>query len=134
MLKEGDKLTLSAGFPLKLDEFQYLKPHAAITRTMSDDVTGDIQDMEDALGVALRRSLVCCIMEISDLVEKLDAVDGDVDALAELVTKELSDGKVSEVPHIKVESNVSRNKKAVKKGSVSKPARKKGAKKKKLAG
>lgn len=132
MLKEGDKLTLSAGYPLKIDEFQYLKPHAAITRTLSDDITGDIQGMEDALKVALRRSLVCCITEISDLVEKLDAVDGDIDDLAVLVTKELDNGRVSEIAHIEVEGHGGGHKKP-KPPPAKKATKKKSAKKKKPA-
>lgn len=137
MLKEGDVLTLSAGYPLKIDEFQYLKPHASITRKLSDDIMGDLREMQTELQNALRRALVVCITEVSELVEKLDQVDGDVDDLAELVTKELDDGKVAEIAHVEVEGHDGGHKKpakkaAKKKGGAGKLAKKKGSKKKKL--
>lgn len=120
MLKEGDTLTLSAGYPLKIDEFQYLKTHASVTRKLSDDVAGDLREMDQALRLGLRCSMVTCIEELSEIVMLLDEVGGDIDALAEKLVQELD--HVAKVTHIEVETGDG--------GGTTKGGTKKAAKKK----
>ena len=126
MLKEGDILTLSVGYPLMIAEFQYLKPHASITRKLSDDLVGDLRDMGEQVRLALRRSLVCCIEELSEVAALLDETGGDIDLLAERLTQELEN--VTKGASIEVKTS-SGEKKAHKKAAKKKPG-----KKKKLAG
>ncbi len=124
MLKEGDTFTLSAGYPLKIDEFQYLKPHASVTRKLSDDLAGDLQEMDQALRLGLRHSLVNCVEELSEVVKLLDEADGDVEVMAERMAQELD--HVAKVTHIEVETGGDGSGKA----GTKKAAKKKGARKK----
>lgn len=125
MLKEGDILTLSVGYPLMIAEFQYLKPHASVTRKLSDDVAGDLREMDQALRLGLRCSMVTCIAELSEVVMLLDEVGGDIDALAEKLVQELD--HVAKGTHIEVETS---DDGGTAKGGTKKAAKKKGARRK----
>lgn len=122
-LQEGDSVSLSVGLPLKIADFEYLKPHASITRVLSDDVAGDLDLMSDALREAVYRSVLDCIYLTNELVEVLDENGGDLEALAAYCAEKV--GKPNDY-QIQVGSGQTTSKK----GPVKKTPFKKGPKKK----
>jgi hypothetical protein len=93
MLKEGDRVEVGANPTIKIgDSFMFLKPHAAVRRTLSDDIKGDLDDLAKEVRVQLSRALR---VEV-DFVNTVYAALGDEPDLEKLVAlceKELGDGE-----------------------------------------
>ncbi len=91
MLKEGDTVSMGCNPTIKVgNDFLFLKPHAVITRTLSDDVMGDLKEMQAELRTQLVRALRCEISGVSDIYEALGE-DADLEALMTFCEKEVGD-------------------------------------------
>ena len=91
MLQEGDKITLGCSPTIKVgDSFVFLKPHASVTRTLSDDVMEDLTDAQTQLRALLFRSLRTEIEAINNVYDALGDGD-DLEALIALCEKEIGD-------------------------------------------
>lgn len=89
MLQEGDKVTLGLGPTIQFAPYQSVRPHAAVTRVMSDDILTDLENMAKDLRELLLRSLR---VELGLTNEMLEAVEqGGVDGLAEFCMQEIGD-------------------------------------------
>ena len=89
MLKEGDTVTLGCNPTVKVGEgFLFFKPHSSVTRTLSDDVLGDLADMQAELRKQLFRALRTEIDGVSDIYEALGET-ADLDELVKLCMKEV---------------------------------------------
>jgi len=86
-LKAGDVVTLSVAPAVQLTQYTYLKPSARITRTLGEDVDGDMELMQRDLRKLVIRSASLELGLISDLTEALQ--NGDINAYIE---KELDNG------------------------------------------
>jgi hypothetical protein len=91
MLKEGDTVTVGCNPTVKVGEgFLFFKPHASVTRMLSDDMMGDLKDMQAELRKQLFRALQTEIVGVSDIYEALG--DGaEMDDLLALCKKEMGD-------------------------------------------
>jgi len=93
MLREGDKVTLSlsVAIPNPLNKYNAFKPHAAVTRTLSDDIEGDMATLEAAVKKEYRRALLLCITEMNDLIEVLDGeCGGDLEEFTDALRRQLN--------------------------------------------
>ncbi len=90
-LREGDVVTLSAAPVVVLTQYDRLKPHASVTRTLSDDVAGDLAEMQVELRKQVFISLRLLLQAGSDMYDALGK-DLDLDALMERCAKEIGDG------------------------------------------
>lgn len=89
MLKEGDKVTVGCNPTIKVGEgFLFFKPYASVARTLSDDVMGDLQDMQAELRKQLFRALQTEIVGVSDIYEALGD-NAEIDDLLKLCEKEV---------------------------------------------
>jgi hypothetical protein len=93
MLKEGDTVSMGCNPTLKVgNDFLFFKPSAVVTRTLSDDVMGDLKEMQSEVRKQLFRALRCEITGVSDIYEALGS-DADLDDLIKLCEKEVGNGE-----------------------------------------
>lgn len=93
MLKEGDTVSVGCNPTLKVGmDFLFFKPSAVVTRTLSDDVMGDLKEMQVELRTQLFRALRTEMRGVSDIYEALGE-DADLEALMAFCEKEVGDGE-----------------------------------------
>jgi hypothetical protein len=79
-LKPGDRVTLSCNPTIKLGDYMSAKPFASVSRELSYDVTGDMQQLQDDLRSALFKALRVELEATNEIYEALGA-DPDMDNL-----------------------------------------------------
>lgn len=89
-LRPGDEVSLTASPTIALGEFQFLKPGATVKRVLSDDVEGDLEQIQQDLRHVLDRSCLVELHALNDYVEALN--EGSVEALADYCLKEIGHG------------------------------------------
>ncbi len=89
MLKEGDTVSMGCNPTVKVgNDFLFLKPYAVVTRMLSDDVMGDLKELQSELRTQLFRALRCEIRGVSDIYEALGD-DANMEALLAFCEKEV---------------------------------------------
>lgn len=89
MLQEGDQVTLALGPTIQFATYQSVKPHAAVTRVLSDDIQGDLESMSQDLRELFKRSLRIELEIVNEMLEALD--QGGLDGLVEYCLQEVGD-------------------------------------------
>lgn len=91
MLKEGDTVTVGCSPTIKVGEsFIFFKPHASVSRKLTDDVTGDLKEINEELRKRLFASLRVEIESVNSVYNALGDSD-DLEALVALCEKEAGD-------------------------------------------
>lgn len=92
-MKEGDRVEIGSNPTIKVGEgFMFFKPYASVSRTLSDDVAGDMTALAGELRKQLFRVLRGEIDFVNTVYSALGA-DADVEALQKLCEKELANGE-----------------------------------------
>jgi len=88
MLRAGDRVTLGVSPTVEVAPYQFLKPTASVTRTLGDDVDGDIADMQAALTDAIYRATEVHVAATAELMDAIE--DGGLERVLDACERNAS--------------------------------------------